>query len=181
MQAVDDRGSSERSFWVANAAVSALAVALLGWILILRPGSGDPTALSFMPAVNAAMNALAASLMTAGYLAIRRKKRALHRALMLSALAASALFLAGYLAYHWVHGDTQFPRELAWRPVYLGILASHVILSIVALPMVLGSFWLALRDRVAQHRRLARWTLPIWLYVSVTGVAVFVMLRIAIG
>lgn len=173
--------ADDRAFHLANAAVSLVAVGLLGWILVLREPVGDTAALAFMPAVNATMNAIAASCLVAGWLAIRRGKRELHRALMLSALGASAIFLVGYLAYHWVHGDTRYPADAPLRAVYLAVLASHVLLSIVVFPMILATFWFALRGRLVTHRKLARWTLPIWLYVSVTGVAVFLMLRTALG
>lgn len=174
-------GTSDRAFYLANAAISIAALALLSWILILREPSGDSSALAFMPAVNATMNALASSFLVAGWVAIRRGKRDLHRALMLSAFGASALFLVGYLVYHWVHGDTRYPEGAPLRGLYLGVLASHVLLSIVVLPMILATFWFALRGRLATHKKLARWTLPMWLYVSVTGVAVFLMLRTALG
>jgi putative membrane protein len=87
------------------------------------------------------------------------------------------LFLVGYLAYHYVHGDTRFPGTGTWRGIYLAILASHVLLSMAVVPLVLTTFWFALRRSFARHRRLARVTLPIWLYVSVTGVVIFAMLR----
>lgn len=173
--------AGDRAFYLANAAISAVAVGLLGWILVLREPAGDTAALAFMPAVNAAMNAAAASCLVAGWLAIRRGKRDLHRALMLSALGASAIFLVGYLAYHWVHGDTRYPADAPLRGLYLAVLASHVLLSIAVFPMILATFWFALRGRLVTHKKLARWTLPIWLYVSLTGVAVFLMLRTAIG
>jgi len=170
--------STERNFYLAIAIVSAAAVGLLAWILILRsPPPGDAAALAFMPAVNAAMNAMSASCLVMGFIAIRSKRIALHRGLMLSALGFSALFLVGYLAYHFVHGDTHYPEDAPLRTFYLSMLASHVILSIVCLPMVLITFGLALRGQVLRHRKIAKWTLPLWLYVSVTGVAVFVMLR----
>jgi putative membrane protein len=172
---------SDRAFYVANGVVSVLAVALLGWILVLRQPEGDGRALAFMPAVNAALNGIATACIVSGWLAIRRGRRELHRNLMFGALGTSALFLAGYLGYHWVHGDTPYPGAGAMRTLYLAILASHVILSIVALPMVITTFWLSLTGRYASHRTLARWTVPIWLYVSVTGVVVFLMLRYAAG
>lgn len=171
--------SSDRAFLALNAVVSLVAVAVIAWILVVREPSGDEHALAFMPAVNATMNALATAFLVAGYLAIRRKKRTTHRALMLSALCASAIFLVGYLAYHWTHGDTRYPEDGVWRGPYLAILATHVVGSILCLPMVLATFYLALRERFATHRRLARFTLPLWLYVSVTGVVVFLMLRAA--
>ncbi len=90
---------------------------------------------------------------------------------------SSALFLCGYLAYHAVHGDTKFQGTGAARAVYLAVLASHVLLSIAVLPMVLTTFYFAWRQRFAAHRKLARFTWPVWMYVSVTGVAIFFMLR----
>jgi putative membrane protein len=180
-EAAPDRAHapSDRVFLLLNALVSVLAVAVIGWILVVREPAGDPHALAFMPAVNATLNALATAFLLAGYLAIRRQNRTLHRALMLSALGASTLFLVGYLAYHWAHGDTRYPEGGALRGPYLLILATHVLGSIACLPMVLATFTLALRDRFATHRRLARFTLPLWLYVSATGVVVFLMLRSA--
>lgn len=176
--ALNPAPSTERNFYLGIAVVSAAAVGLLAWILILRdPPAGDAAALAFMPAVNAAMNALSASCLVMGFIAIRNKKIPLHRGLMLSALGFSALFLVGYLAYHFVHGDTHYPEGAPLRAFYLVMLASHVILSIVCFPMVLITFGLALRGQVLRHRKIAKWTLPLWLYVSITGVAVFVMLR----
>lgn len=172
--------SAERSFYLAVAVVSVLAVALLGWILVLRdPPASDTASLAFMPAVNASMNALSASCLVLGGIAIRQRKITLHRGLMLSALAFSALFLVGYLAYHFAHGDTHYPEGAPFRTAYLAMLASHVVLSIVCFPMVLLTFGLALRNQLARHRKIAKWTLPLWLYVSVTGVLVFLMLRTA--
>ena len=116
-----------------------------------------------------------------GLIASRRKQKNIHRALMLSALGSSALVLVGYLVYHYVHGDTHFPSEHPLRMLYLGLLASHVILSIVALPMVFWTFILAFRGEFARHKRFAKFTFPLWLYVSVTGVIVFLMLRTAMS
>jgi putative membrane protein len=170
---------SELAFWIGNALVCSLALGVLAWILVLREPAGGSEALAFMPAVNAALNSASAACLALGWIAIRRGKRDLHRGLMIGAFVASSLFLCGYVAYHWAHGDTRYPEGAPLRGVYLSILASHVLLSIVALPMVLATFWLSLTKRFVRHRALARWTLPIWLYVSVTGVAVFVMLRTA--
>jgi putative membrane protein len=96
---------------------------------------------------------------------------------MITAFAFSSLFLVSYIANHAIHGDTIFPEHGGVRNLYLAILASHVILSIVALPMVLTTFFFSLTGRFAMHRRIARITFPIWLYVSVTGVVVFLFLR----
>lgn len=171
--------SRERLYAVINLVVSAAALALLGWLLVLRNPEPDNTTLTFLPAVNAAMNTLSATFITLGLVAIRRRNTQLHRKLMLSAFASSAVFLVGYLVYHYVHGETRFPEANPLRGLYLAILASHIILSAFTLPMVFWTFSLALRGQFARHKRFAKWTYPIWLYVSVTGVVVFLMLRSA--
>lgn len=168
---------SDKSFWVFNAAVSVAAVGFLGWLLIVREGGGVDADLGFMPGVNATLNAGAATLLGLGYRAIRSGRRELHKRLMVSAFAASAVFLVGYVLYHYAHGDTPYQGVGPIRIVYFTILITHVLLSIVMLPMILTTFYLAARERFAEHKRLARWTLPIWLYVSVTGVIIYFMLR----
>ena len=127
------------------------------------------------------LNGLAAIALTAGYIFIRRRELARHRASMITAFAFSSLFLLSYIANHAIHGDTLYPVHNATRTVYLGILSSHILLSIVALPIVLITFFLSLSGRFAQHKKLARWTFPLWLYVSVTGVVVYLMLHAAVG
>ena len=168
---------SDRSFWVFNGLVSTAAVSFLGWLLLVREGGGVDADLSFMPGVNATLNATAAILLVLGYRAIRSGQREIHKRLMVSAFAASAVFLVGYVLYHYAHGDTSYEGVGSIRIVYFTILITHVVLSIVMLPMILTTFYLAARQRFAMHKRLARWTLPIWLYVSVTGVVIYLMLR----
>lgn len=168
---------SDRSFWVFNAVVSATAVGFLGWLLMVREGGGVNADLSFMPGVNATLNATSATLLVLGFSAIRTGRRELHKRLMVSAFAASAVFLIGYVLYHYAHGDTPYQGTGAIRMVYFTVLITHVLLSIAMLPMILTTFYLAARGRFATHKRLARWTLPIWLYVSVTGVVIYFMLR----
>lgn len=170
-------GQSDRSFWIFNAVVSITAIGFLGWLLLLREGGGVHADLSFMPGVNAALNATSATLLVLGLGAIRSGRREVHKRLMVSAFAASTIFLVGYVLYHYAHGDTQYGGVGAIRIVYFTILISHVLLSIVMLPMILTTFYFAVRERFAMHKRLARWTLPIWLYVSVTGVVIYLMLR----
>jgi putative membrane protein len=129
-----------------------------------------------LPPVNAALNTTSAVLLLLGFAAIRRGRRERHRALMLAALGASALFLAGYLTRLALTGTTRFPGEGALRGFYLTVLGTHTVLAAAAAPMILRTLYLALRGRFADHRRIARWTLPAWVYVSVTGVVVYVML-----
>jgi putative membrane protein len=165
----------DRRFFVFNAIVSTIALAILAWLLLLREGGGTGSDLSFMPAVNAALNGTAACLLTAGFVAIRRKRPDVHRYLMVAAFAASSLFLAGYLAYHYAHGDTRY--EGPHRALYLTILASHVLLSMGVVPMALSAFWFAWKKRFATHKKVTRILLPAWLYVSVTGVVIYFMLH----
>jgi len=168
---------ADRPFWILNAVVSVVALAVLAYILLLRHGSGDPGRLSFMPAVNASFNGTAAVLLVLAVLAIKKKKVARHQALMLSAFASSSFFLVGYLAYHYVHGDTRYPGHGGARVAYLALLASHILLSIPVVPMCLAAFYFAFRRRFETHKKITRFLFPIWLYVSVTGVLVFFMLR----
>jgi putative membrane protein len=132
-----------------------------------------------LPALNATLNATAAVLLLAGFAAIRSGRRELHGRLMVSAFLVSSAFLACYLYYHVVvvRGEpTRFHAAGAARAAYLVLLLSHTILATATVPLVLRTLWLARRERWLAHRRLARWTYPIWLYVSVTGVAVYVVL-----
>ena len=168
---------NDRRFMIVNAVVSALALSLLAWLLLLRGHSDSSQQLSFMPAVNASLNASAAVLLVAGYRAIKAKNRSLHKRLMVSAFCASSLFLVGYLVYHYVHGDTKFLGQGPIRAVYFSVLISHVLLSIAIVPMALASFYFALQERFQTHAKIARILYPIWLYVSVTGVAIFFLLR----
>jgi putative membrane protein len=171
------RTEGDRSFFIFNAVVSIGAVLFLGWLLVAREGDGVNADLSFMPGVNAALNASSATLLVLGLAAIRSGRREVHKRLMVSAFAASAVFLVGYVLYHYAHGDTQYQGEGALRVVYFTVLITHVLLSIVMLPMILTTFYLAAGERFVAHKKLARWTLPIWLYVSVTGVLIYFMLR----
>jgi putative membrane protein len=129
-----------------------------------------------LPSVNAALNATSAVLLVLGFRAIRAGKWQRHRALMLAALGSSVLFLAGYLTRVALTGTHPFPGKGAFRAVYLAVLASHTLLAAAAAPLILRTVFLALRSRFPDHRRIARATLPVWLYVSVTGVVVYVML-----
>jgi putative membrane protein len=131
---------------------------------------------SALPAVDATLNGICAILLCTGFYFIRRKRIALHRAFMLSACGTSVLFLASYLTYHAHEGTHRYPGRGAARAVYLAILATHTVLAAAIVPLVARVLFLALSARFPEHRKLARWTLPIWLYVSVTGVVVYVML-----
>jgi putative membrane protein len=129
-----------------------------------------------LPHLNAILNGTSAVLLFAGYTFIRSRNVAAHRACQVSALVVSLLFLASYLTYHYYHGATRFQGTGLARPIYFTILISHTILAVVIVPLVIVTFYRALRQDFVRHRRIARITLPLWLYVSVTGVIVYLML-----
>jgi len=129
--------------------------------------------ISYLPSVDAALNAASALLLALGFFFIRRKNVQAHRACMLSAFATSMLFLACYLTYHYFHGTTHFPGQGSIRSVYFALLGSHTVLAALIVPLALTTLYRAWRKRFPQHKRLARWTLPVWLYVSVTGVVIY--------
>jgi len=131
---------------------------------------------SQLPAVNAALNSLSAILLVGGYLFIRSRNIKAHRACMLSAFASSILFLASYLVYHYQVGSVPFKGQGGIRLVYFTILLTHTILATTVVPLALVTLFRAFKERFDAHRRIARWTFPIWLYVSVTGVIVYWML-----
>jgi len=138
-----------------------------------------PSYVSALPAVNASLNAACTVLLVAGYSFIRAKKIRFHRACMISAVACSAVFLALYLYFHAHAGVIRFSGQGWIRPVYFTLLISHTVLAIVIVPLVLITLVRALRERFDKHRAIARWTLPLWLYVSVTGVVVYWLLYVA--
>jgi uncharacterized membrane protein YozB (DUF420 family) len=129
-----------------------------------------------LPALNATLNAAAAILLLTGYVLIRRRRRLAHRNVMIAALVCSTLFLTSYLVYHVQVGSVRFPGHGAWRTIYLTILVTHTVLAACVPVLAAITLVRALRQRFDRHRRIARWTLPIWLYVSVTGVVVYWML-----
>jgi putative membrane protein len=162
-------------------AISAAASLFLFWLIYIHPATASSSQYAFLPAMNAVLNGLAATVLLIGYTFIRARRFKKHRASMITAFVFSTLFLVGYIAHHALHGDVRYPLHAAFRTFYLSLLASHIILAVVALPLVLVTFFFSLSGRIPQHRKVARWTFPIWLYVSVTGVVTYVMLRLAQG
>jgi putative membrane protein len=172
--------TSTRPAIAAILVISAAATLFLFWLIYIHPAADvSGTRFAFLPALNAIFNGLAAISLVIGYTFIRARRIAAHRAAMITAFAFSTLFLVTYILHHALHGDVRYPLHAAYRSLYLPLLASHIILATVALPMVLATFYFSLSGRIPQHRKIARWTFPLWLYVSVTGVVTFVMLRLA--
>jgi putative membrane protein len=132
--------------------------------------------LTALPAVNAALNGTSAVLLASGFVAIRRRRVRIHRACMLAAFTTSILFLVSYLTYHLQVGTTHFPGQGWVRPFYFALLGTHTVLAALIPFLAVTTLAFALAARFARHARLARWTFPLWLYVSVTGVAIYVML-----
>ena len=135
-----------------------------------------PSYIAYLPHLNACLNGTSAVLLLAGYLFIRSGRVAAHRACQISALIVSILFLSSYLTYHYFHGTTRFQGTGIARPIYFTILTSHTILAIVIVPLIAITFVRAFRLDFVRHRKIARITLPMWFYVSITGVIVYLML-----
>lgn len=136
----------------------------------------NPAFLSFLPSLNAGLNATSAFLIILGFVLIKQGAWTGHALCMCSALATSTLFLISYLIYHAFHGATPFPGQGWIRPVYFTILISHTLLAVAIVPLVLVTLIRALKSQFARHVKIARWTFPLWLYVSVTGVVIYWML-----
>jgi putative membrane protein len=172
--------SNSRPAIVTILGISLTAIAFLFWLLYVHHApDAYAMKLRFLPDLNAFLNGLSATALSIGYVFIRNRKIAAHRTSMMTAFVFSSLFLISYIVNHALHGDTLYPGSGTIRTIYLIILASHILLSIVALPMVLTTFFFSLSGRFPQHRKIARYTFPIWLYVSVTGVVVRIMLAAA--
>jgi putative membrane protein len=162
---------------LAMVALSVATASFLIWLIYFKGKVAAPDWVRALPAANASFNSLSALCLILGYINIRRGNRVTHMRFMLSATVFSTLFLVSYVTYHFFHGDTLFAGQGWIRPVYFFILISHIGLSMIALPLILAALWYGLRSQFAFHRRIARWTFPIWLYVSVTGVIVYVLLK----
>ena len=159
--------------------VSASASLFLAWLVYFHaPTDIAGTRLTFLPALNAVLNTCCTVALLFGLYFVRRRRITAHRNSMFTAFLFSSLFLVTYITNHAMHGDMRFLGQGAIRPVYFALLISHIALSVVALPMILITFYLSLSGRFPLHRRLARYTYPIWLYVSVTGVIVYALLAV---
>ena len=166
----------------ALAAIIAVSIGVFGflfWLVYFKPAAGEASrVVSALPAVNATLNGLSTIFLLIAYLAVRRRQYARHITFIFAALASSTLFFISYVIYHHFHGDTKFLAQGLIRPFYFFVLISHIVLSAVVVPLILTSLYLALSGKLATHRRVSRYTLPVWLYVSVTGVLIFVMLKV---
>jgi putative membrane protein len=169
--------AEDRSALVVIGGVSLAVVLVVGYLLLgHKPQPGAGALVASLPLLNACLNATSAALLSAGWLFIRRKRVTAHKTCMVSALVVSILFLVAYVSYHSLAGSRPF-AGVGWiRLVYYPLLLSHIVLAAVIVPLALTTVYRALQGNFARHVRIARWTLPIWLYVSVTGVLVYWML-----
>ena len=155
-------------------------LAFLVWLIYFKPGAdlaGEVSWVKSLPALNAFLNTLTSIFLITGLTFIKQNKIDWHKKFMFLATGTSALFLMSYIAYHYFHGDTKFHATGIIRPIYFGVLISHILLSAIQVPLILSTLYLALSKKFVRHRKVARVTFPIWLYVSVTGVLIFIMLR----
>jgi putative membrane protein len=169
---------SNRTAIASMIALSAAATAFLFWLIYVHTApQAFADRLLFLPALDALMNGLAGICLSAGFYFIRRRNIKAHRRSMITALVFSCIFIVVYTINHALHGDVLYQGQGMMRTVYFSVLISHIVLCTVALPMILITFFFSLTGRFPQHKKIARFTLPVWLYVSITGVAVFAMLH----
>ncbi|SMO44171.1 DUF420 domain-containing protein [Gracilimonas mengyeensis] len=159
--------------------VSVVAVLFLFWLIYFKDGAEAPVSwIENLSAVNAGLNGLSTIFLLLAFREIKRRDFQKHMRFNIAAFVTSSLFLVSYVIYHHFVGDTKFMGEGFVRPVYFFILITHIVLSIFVVPLVLASFYFSFSGKFRTHKKVSRWTFPIWLYVSVTGVLVFFMLKI---
>lgn len=166
------------SFWLRIIYIVSILITLVVFFLILGPrpvGMENKLDVSFLPKVNATLNGICAVLLVIGFILIRKKRKTLHMNVMLTAFGTSAAFLISYVIYHWFKsGPKLYTGE--WMGIYLFILATHIVLAAVIIPMALITLYRGWNNQLSKHRKIAKITLPLWLYVSVTGVVIYWML-----
>lgn len=174
-----EQSSTPRSVYISIAMICISVLSFLTWLIYFRQQGADETTVdvSFLSTLNAVLNSLSACCLALGYLAIRKGERERHIMMMRGAFIFSVLFLISYLIYHSYHGDTPYHREGMIRYFYFFILITHIFLSAVVSPLVLSTLYFAVKGDFTRHKRIAKYTLPIWMYVSVTGVLVYLMLN----
>ena len=171
--------NSEQKIYGIIGFFSVVVISFLFWLIYFKT-SADVDGqewVSYLPAINAFLNTLTSLFLVTGYIAIKRNNKELHKKLMLVATATSACFLVSYVIYHHFQGDTKFTGVGVIRPIYFAILISHILLSIVQVPLILTTLYFAFTQKFVKHRKISRITLPVWLYVSITGVLIFVILN----
>jgi putative membrane protein len=172
------RALGTRQAIVVIISLSLAAVSFLVWLVYLKGATKEASPILLkLPGLNAVLNLLTSIFLILAYRAVRRRQYVKHMRLIFSAVATSALFFVSYIVYHYYHGDTHFLGRGVIRPIYFFILISHILLSAIAVPLILTSLYLALSGKLAMHRKVSRVTLPVWLYVSMTGPLIYLMLK----
>lgn len=171
--------NSEKTIFAVIGFLSVAILSFLFWLIYFKTGSNinGEGWVSYLPALNAFLNALTATFLITGYVSIRLNDIELHKKLMFAATTTSAFFLLSYVTYHHYQGDTKFLAVGLIRPIYFFILITHILLSIVQVPLILTTLYLAFTKQFVRHKKFARVTFPIWLYVSTTGVLIFIILK----
>lgn len=172
--------SNDINVYIIIGFLSFTVLAFLFWLIYVKTASapvGEVSWINSLPALNAFFNTLTSIFLITGYTLIKQNKIEWHKRFMYLATVTSALFLVSYITYHHYHGDTKFIGTGTVRTVYFGILISHILLSIVQVPLILTTLYLGITKKFVKHKKVARITFPIWLYVSVTGVLIFVILK----
>ncbi len=176
MEALNNLKEKQVFRWVLTLSIIVfVAVIILNRKILPRPEI-VPSFAYYLPMLNAIINGTCTLLLIFSFRAIKRKEIETHKKINLTAFVLSSLFLVSYITYHWLANETSFPIDNPIRPYYLAILISHIILAAIVLPLILISFYYGLTNQVAKHRKLTRWSFPIWLYVTVTGVIVYLMI-----
>ena len=158
--------------------ISTAILVFLFWLIYFKtPTHSESDWISKLPTLFTTFNSISACCLTVGIVAIKRGLKRLHITMMISATVSSGLFLIFYIIYSTFHGDTKFLAEGIIRPIYFFILVSHIILSAAVLPLILLTLWFAIQKKFEKHKRIAHWTFPIWMYVSVTGILVYLILN----
>lgn len=160
--------------------ISFLVLAFLFWLIYFKSGAtieGENSWVSFLPILNAFLNTFTSIFLVTGFVFIKKNKIEWHKRFMFLATITSVFFLTSYITYHQYHGDTKFVGVGIIRPIYFTILISHILLSAIQVPLILSTLYLALAKKFVRHKKVAKITFPIWLYVSVTGILIFAMLR----
>lgn len=171
--------SNDNSAYLVIGIISILILFFLTWLVYYKPQPSSTLGdwVVYLPFVNACFNTLTSAFLILGYFEVKKKNIEKHKQWMFGAVLSSVLFLVGYLIYHYYHGETKFVAQGPIRGIYFFTLASHIILSMFQLPLILITLYHAFRKNFFQHKKFARITFPIWLYVSVTGVLVFILLK----
>lgn len=172
--------NSDKKVFVIIGILSFAILAFLTWLIYFKPGAdltGEISWVNSLPALNALLNSLTSIFLVTGLIFIKKNKIDWHKRAMFAATGASALFLISYITYHHFHGDTKFVAVGLIRPIYFGVLISHILLSVVQVPLILSTLYLAFTKNFQKHKLIARITFPIWLYVSMTGILIFIFLK----